>query len=212
MRISLCLYPLLSCLLLGPALDASASTASERLERALALSQASQTVQRFFTCVAEGVNGDTDPERQARAASCMRNEFDKDGRLLFNGLEIEGVEAVIGIFTGAGLGAQQFEDSIFAVHTIVDEEFKEKRFLRPATIALRVNVFTTFRNALANSPALPLPLGEFTSQFVEFFLLEEQEPGRWVIVDVSAEPLANIPLADGSIVTPFPVIDSVEAQ
>jgi hypothetical protein len=160
--------------------------------------------------VAEGVNGDNDPTRAARAEQCLRAEFSPTAVLVFNGLTLTGINAIVGTFTRNGLAAQQFDSSIFDVHTIVDRGFLPRSSLRPrARISLRVNVVTTFRNVVPNSPALPLPLGEFTVPFVEEFTLEEATAGNWHAVRVEASPLAVIPIPANSIFQPFPVIPAV---
>jgi len=190
----------------GPA---SAQSARDRADRQLALSEATQTVQRFFTCVAEGVNAGSDTARTERAVACFRENYDEDGRLLFNGIELPGINALLDTFTGEGLGAQQFENALFNVDSVVDQGFTPRRRLEPARIQLRVNVLTTFLNEVPQSPALPLPLGEFAASFIEEFTLQEVRAGQWIVVNLEAAPIAAQPLPDGTILTPFPETASV---
>jgi hypothetical protein len=199
---------LLPTLWLGLAAPALAQTTVLRADRALALSEASQTIQRQFTCVAEGVNADTDPVRAARAARCLRDEFAADAVLRLGAVETRGNAQIAATFTGAGLGAQQFDGTHFAVHTIVDRGYTPRDGLRNPTIALRVLVVGTLRNR-ANTPAVSLPPGSFITSFNEEFQLEEVVPGRWVIKRVDAVLISAVPIPENAITQPFPVIPSV---
>jgi len=187
---------------------ALAQTSTQRAERQLALSEASQTVQRFFTCIGEGVNSNGNPARDARAASCMRDELHPDAIVVFNGIPLDGADAIVATFTGQGPGAQQFANTILDVHTIVDKEFQRRIGIVDAKIKLRVTVVTTFTNTIT-TPVLPLPPGNFIFHAAEDFELEEEQPGRWVINRVDVQPLSNIPLPENSFPMPFPVLQSV---
>ena len=188
----------------GPAL----ADLSEREERALGLSEASQTVQRFFTCIGEGVNSNGDPVRDARAAACLRDELASNAIVVFNGIPLNGEDAIVGTFTGQGPGAVQFANTILDVHTIVDREFRKRIGLLDAQIKLRVTVVTTFTNTVT-TPVLPLPPGNFIVHASEEFVLEEEVPGKWIIQRVDVTPLSNIPIPDNSFPSPFPVIPGV---
>ncbi len=187
---------------------AFAQTATQRAERQLALSESSQTIQRFFTCIAEGVNSAGDPARDARAADCLYDELHPDAVVVFNGIPLNGADVIVATFTGQGLGAQQFANTILDVHTIVDKDFRRRIGIIDAKIKLRVTVVTTFTNTIT-SPVLPLPPGNFIMHASEEFELEEEEPGRWVINRVDVRSLSNIPIADDSFPTPFPLLPSV---
>ena len=188
---------------------AFAQTTTQRAERQLALTEASQTVQRFFTCIGEGVNSAGDPARDARAISCLRDHLHPDAIVVFNGIPLDGADAIVATFTGQGVGAQQFANTILDVHTIVDKEFQPRRLgVFDAKIKLRVTVVTTFTNTIT-TPVLPLPPGNFILHAAEDFELEEEQPGRWVINRVDVQPLSNIPLPANSFPTPFPVLQSV---
>jgi hypothetical protein len=193
---------------LGGGGAALAQTATQRAERQLALSEASQTVQRLFTCIGEGVNSEGDPVRDARAAACLREEFDANAVVVFNGIALNGVNAIVGTFTGQGPAAQQFANTILDVHTIVDKAFRRRIGVIDAEIALRVNVVTTFTNT-ATTPVLPLPPGNFIVHAAEDFVLEEEQPGRWIIKRVDVQLLSNIPIPDNSFPSPFPALPSV---
>jgi hypothetical protein len=193
---------------LGAADTALAQTLTQRTERQLALSEASQTVHRFFTCVAEGVNSNGNPTRDARAISCMRDELHPDAVVVFNGIPLNGADAIVATFTGRGPAAQQFANTILDVHTIVDKEFQRRISIIDAKIKLRVTVVTTFTNTIT-TPVLPLPPGNFIFHAAEDFELEEEQPGRWVINRVDVTPLSNIPIPQNSFPTPFPVLQSV---
>jgi len=193
---------------LGAADTALAQTTTQRAERQLALSEASQTVQRFFTCIGEGVNSAGNPQRDARAISCLRDELHPDAIVVFNGIPLNGADAIVATFTGQGPAAQQFANTILDVHTIVDKEFQRRISVFDAKIKLRVTVVTTFTNTVT-TPVLPLPPGNFIFHAAEDFELEEEQPGRWVINRVEVQPLSNIPIDANSFPTPFPVLQSV---
>jgi hypothetical protein len=188
--------------------QALAQLAILRAERQLALGEATQTIQRFFTCIAEGVNADADPVRSARAASCQRGELHPNAIVVFNGIPLNGADTIVGTFTGQGPGAQQFANAILDVHTVVDKEFQRRIGLIDAKLKLRVTVVTTFTNTIS-TPVLPLPPGNFILHAAEDFELIEEQPGRWLITRVDVQPLSNIPLPEGSFRTPFPVLPSV---
>jgi hypothetical protein len=195
---------------LGAADTALAQTASQRAERQLALTEASQTIQRFFTCIGEGVNSAGDPARDARAISCLRDNLHPDAVVVFNGIPLVGADVIVATFTGQGPAAQQFANTILDVHTIVDKEFQRGRFgIFDARIKLRVTVVTTFTNTIT-TPVLPLPPGNFIFHAAEDFELEEEQPGRWVINRVDVRPLSNIPIPENSFPTPFPVLPGVQ--
>jgi hypothetical protein len=181
---------------------------SLRAERLLALGEATQTVQRFFTCIAEGVNADADPVRSVRAAACQREALHANAIVVFNGIPLNGADTIVGTFTGQGPGAQQFANAILDVHTIVDKQFQRRIGLIDAKLKLRVTVVTTFTNTIT-TPVLPLPPGNFILHAAEDFELVEEEPGRWLITRVDVQPLSNIPIPEGSFPTPFPVLPSV---
>jgi hypothetical protein len=185
-----------------------AQTATQRAERQLALTESSQTIQRFFTCIAEGVNSDGDPQRDARAEDCLRDELHPDAVVVFNGIPLNGADAIVATFTGQGPAAQQFANTILDVHTIVDKDFRRRIGVIDAKIKLRVTVVTTFTNTIT-TPVLPLPPGNFIFHANEEFELEEEQPGRWVINRVVVQPLSNIPIPNNSFPTPFPVVPSV---
>jgi hypothetical protein len=185
-----------------------AQLTSVREERQLALTEASQTIQRFFTCITEGVNGDTDPARTARSAACQRNELHPNAIVVFNGIPLNGANAIIGTFTGQGPAAQQFANTVIDVHTIVDKEFQRRISLVDARIKLRVTVATTFTNTIT-TPVLPLPPGSFIFHAAEDFELVEEEPGHWLITRVDVQTLSTVPIPDDSFPSPFPVLPSV---
>ena len=187
---------------------ALAQTATQRAERQLALTEASQTVQRFFTCIGEGVNSNGDPQRDARAESCMRDNLHPDAIVVFNGIPLNGADAIVATFTRQGVGAQQFANAVIDVHTIVDKDFRRRIGVIDPKIKLRVTVVTTFTNTIT-TPVLPLPPGNFILNASEEFELEEEEPGRWVINRVDVRTLANVPIPDNSFPSPFPVVPGV---
>jgi len=193
----------------GAVVDGSLTAISSlRSERQLALTEASQTIQRFFTCIAEGVNSDGDPARDARAAACQRDELHPNAVVVFNRIPLNGADAIVGTFTGQGPGAQQFANTILDVHTFVDKEFQRRIGFADARIKLRATVVTTFTNTIT-TPVLPLPPGNFIFHAAEDFELVEEEPGRWLIQRVDVQPLSNIPIADDSFPSPFPVLPGV---
>lgn len=195
-------------LLLGGGTAHAQSTPAGRAERQLAFSEASQTVQRAFTCVTEGLNAGTDAVRNNRAIRCLREEFAPNAVVNFNGIPIQGIDQIIATFTGQGPAAQQFDNTIQEVHTIVDKRFDRGSLTRKAQLDLRANVVTTFRNTL-NTPVLPLDPGNFITQAAEDFTLTETEPGRWVINLVTVQLLSNIPIPPNSFPANFPALPSI---
>jgi hypothetical protein len=182
---------------------------AQRAERALALSEASQTIQRFFTCIAEGANSNGNATRDARAAACLRDELHPDAVVVFNGNTIPGADAIVATFTGPGQNAaSQFSNTVLDVHTIVDKGFQPRNGFIDAKIRLRLTVVTSLTNA-GPSPVFPLPAGNFTFTASEDFELEEEQPGRWVINRSDVVLLTTIPLPANAFVTPFPVLPSV---
>jgi hypothetical protein len=188
--------------------QALATIASLRGERQLALSEATQTIQRFFSCISEGVNADTDPVRSVRAAACQRAELHPNAIVVFNGIPLNGANEIVATFTGSGVGAVQFGNTILDVHTIIDKEFQRRSILQDARLKLRATVVATFNNTIT-TPVLPLPPGNFIFHAAEDFELVEEDPGRWQIMRVDVQPLSRIPIPENSFFTPFPILPGI---